>query len=60
MERQAILRLRDGKEFTGTAFGAEGVIANATGARTLRFLPPLICEREDVDVLIAALQRVLG
>ena len=27
MERQAILRLRDGKEFTGTAFGAEGVIA---------------------------------
>ena len=39
---------------------AEGVIANATGARTLRFLPPLICEREDVDVLIAALQRVLG
>ena len=38
----------------------EGVVANATGAHTLRFLPPLICEKEHVDTLIEALGRVLG
>ena len=37
-----------------------GVILNATGAHTLRILPPLICEREDVDVLIDVLNAVLG
>lgn len=39
---------------------AEGAVINATGAHTLRFLPPLICTKEDVDQLIAVLARVLG
>lgn len=38
----------------------EGIVANATGAHTLRFLPPLICKRADVDALVAALTCVLG
>lgn len=37
-----------------------GLVINATGAHTLRFLPPLICEREDVDVLIDRLSGVLA
>ena len=37
-----------------------GFVINATGPHTLRFLPPLICEREDVDALTAVLARVLG
>ncbi len=37
-----------------------GFVINATGACTLRFLPPLICTREDVDALIAALAEVLA
>ena len=37
-----------------------GFVINATGAHTLRFLPPLICEREDVDALVAALAQVLA
>lgn len=38
----------------------EGFVINATGAHTLRFLPPLICEREHVDALAAALAKVLS
>ncbi len=38
----------------------EGFVINATGAHTLRFLPPLICEREHVDALAAALTKVLS
>ena len=37
-----------------------GFVINATGPHTLRFLPPLVCEREDVDDMIAALAGVLG
>lgn len=37
-----------------------GLLLNATGARTLRFLPPLICEKEDVDVLVERLGALLG
>ncbi|OUP11020.1 aminotransferase class III-fold pyridoxal phosphate-dependent enzyme [Collinsella sp. An2] len=37
-----------------------GFVINATGAHTLRFLPPLICERADVDDLVACLTSVLG
>lgn len=43
-----------------TASLERGIILNATGAHTLRILPPLICEREDVDVLIDVLNAVLG
>ena len=38
----------------------EGFVINATGARTLRFLPPLICTEADVDKLIAGLAPVLA
>ena len=38
--------------------GIAGVI-NATGAHTLRFLPPLICASDDVDALVGVLEHVL-
>ena len=37
-----------------------GFVINATGAHTLRFLPPLICAEADVDALVAALGKILG
>ena len=37
-----------------------GFVINATGTHTLRFLPPLICEREHVDALVAALEAALA
>lgn len=37
-----------------------GFVINATGGtKTLRFLPPLICQKEDIDALIEALKAVL-
>lgn len=36
-----------------------GLVFNATGPHTLRFLPPLICTREDVDVLVERLATLL-
>ena len=39
---------------------AAGAVINATGAHTLRFLPPLVCEEADVDSLIEILSGVLG
>ena len=37
-----------------------GFVINATGAHTLRFLPPLVCEREHVDALATALTQLLA
>lgn len=37
-----------------------GLLLNATGPRTLRFLPPLICGEEDVDLLVERLGGLLG
>ncbi len=37
-----------------------GFVINATGAHTLRFLPPLICTEADVDALVTALEKILG
>ena len=37
-----------------------GFVLNATGPHTLRFLPPLVCEKSDVDALVAALTKLLG
>jgi predicted acetylornithine/succinylornithine family transaminase len=37
----------------------EGYLANATTERTVRFLPPLVIEQEDLDGLVVALGRVL-
>jgi len=36
-----------------------GLLLNATGAHTLRFLPPLVCSRADVDALIEKLGGIL-
>lgn len=37
-----------------------GFLINATGPNTLRFLPPLICEKSDIDELITWLKSVLA
>ena len=36
-----------------------GLLLNATGPHTLRFLPPLVCSRENVDTLIERLSTLL-
>ena len=36
-----------------------GLLLNATGPHTLRFLPPLVCTRKDVDELIERLRNLL-
>lgn len=38
----------------------QGLVLNYTGAHTLRFLPPLICSQEDVDVMISRVKGLLG
>lgn len=38
----------------------EGVLTSYSGRATIRFLPPLCLTREDVDVVINALKRVLS
>lgn len=37
-----------------------GLVCNATGPVTLRFLPPLICEEEHVDEAVSVLRSVLA
>ena len=37
-----------------------GLVFNATGAHTLRFLPPLVCKREHVDALVEKLSVLLA
>ncbi len=36
-----------------------GLVLNATGPSTLRFVPPLICTREDVDAMMGILVRCI-
>ncbi len=36
-----------------------GLLLNATGAHTLRFLPPLVCTTADVDVMIDRLSQLI-
>lgn len=36
-----------------------GFLLNATGGNTLRFLPPLICTKKEIDILIEALPALL-
>lgn len=38
----------------------EGLLLNATGPHTLRFLPPLVCQKVDIDMLVERLRRILG
>ncbi|MDR0888730.1 MAG: acetylornithine/succinylornithine family transaminase [Coriobacteriales bacterium] len=37
----------------------EGLVINSTGPHTLRFLPPLICTKGDIDSMIVILENVL-
>jgi acetylornithine/N-succinyldiaminopimelate aminotransferase len=37
-----------------------GLLLNATGPSTLRFLPPLICEKKHVDALVAKLPALIA
>jgi acetylornithine aminotransferase len=39
---------------------AAGLVLNNIGHHILRFLPPLVCTRADVDVLIERLEKILG
>ena len=50
--------LPDAHELVAAALEA-GAIINATGPTTLRFLPPLVCARADVDELCSILSDVL-
>ncbi len=38
----------------------EGFLVNNTSARTIRMLPPLVVDGEDLDALVAALRRVIA
>ncbi len=38
----------------------KGLIINATGSSTLRFLPPLICGKTDVDNMVDKLASIIG
>ncbi len=38
---------------------ARGILVNATGPRTVRFLPPLVIGREDLDTVLAALRETI-
>lgn len=38
----------------------EGFLVNATSPRTVRFLPPLVIERADLEAMLDALRRVLA
>ena len=49
----------DAHDVVARALGA-GAVINATGAHTLRFLPPLVCEEANVDSLIEILSDVLA
>ena len=42
-----------------TAALEAGLVLNAPGPHTLRFLPPLVCTRSDVDDLMARLSALL-
>ena len=39
---------------------ASGVVLNAIGTHILRFLPPLVCTSDDVDVLVGVLEGALA
>ena len=56
--------LADSVQATAPQIVAEGLksglVLNYTGPRTLRFLPPLIISREDVDTVMGMLESLLA
>ena len=51
--------LPDAHDLVSKALEA-GYVINATGPTTLRFLPPLVCTKADVDKFVAGLAEVLA
>ena len=51
--------VNDAHDVVAAALNA-GFVINATGTHTLRFLPPLVCQKSDVDALMATLAKILG
>ena len=53
--------LAEGLDATQIAVDAlgKGLLLNATGLHTLRFLPPLICTKYEVDTLVDRLKQLL-
>lgn len=55
-----------GLEFTEPVGGIiqkamdEGVILISAGANTIRFLPPLIIEKQHVDEMVGILEKCIG
>ena len=50
---------RDGRAIVDACL-QEGLIINCTAGNVLRFVPPLIIEREHINTLITTLHRVLA
>lgn len=53
----------DATEVVSAALALEpgpGLVLNAPGKHTLRFLPPLICEKEDIDYCVEQLAGILA
>jgi acetylornithine/succinyldiaminopimelate/putrescine aminotransferase len=48
-----------GGEIVSLLFDA-GILANFAGGLVLRFLPPLVISRAEIDELLAALARIFG
>jgi acetylornithine aminotransferase len=38
---------------------AQGLLLNATGPHTLRFLPPLVCSEQEIDTLVEKLGVIM-
>lgn len=49
----------DANDVVNRALG-EGLLLNATGPHTLRFLPPLVCEEQHIDALMERLVNLLS
>ena len=53
--------LEEGKDANAIVLAAleAGLVLNAPGPHTLRFLPPLVCTRDDIDYLVTRLAPLL-
>ncbi|WP_026478019.1 aspartate aminotransferase family protein [Alkaliphilus transvaalensis] len=47
----------EGASIVQKAFN-EGILINCTAGKVLRFVPPLVVEKEDIDIVIDALQEI--
>jgi acetylornithine/LysW-gamma-L-lysine aminotransferase len=54
------LELRDRNQEPWKRLAAEGVLTLPTGPTTLRYLPPLVVTREQVDYAVAATGKAVA